>query len=412
MPIRESLGETLVKIGRAMGGGGLREVTIPRSEAAREGDNAYKEMWRLALPINAVFIAMFALALALLYAVCRAQKPDPRLWFLFLVAVAAHSAGSIVGFVYSTFGDEVERFSSFSTFFNGLLGGVVLTDLAKENSTIRALVRSIAASAGLAPGGGGIVVLIFVMFGVLGFFTTYINKKLFLNVLTARQDKALSDILKSREVLKKMELPVGDLGSPAPPLTREQAKAVRDIVTNPNAGKVAGAEAMKADAKAFRVAKKLGEAERILRAADQLYPDDPEIPLALADVLIASRRPLEALPFLMRLQKLPNPPPKAWKLLGYASMFHPSLRDDAEAATKKYLAREPDDVYAMVNLACVYGQRGTSDPANRAALIEVLERIGRHPQATRAREKIRNLTEDGGHFDAWASDADFIRLTR
>ena len=83
-------------------------------------------------------------------------------WYLLLLATAAVAAGSLCGFLYSTFGSESERFGDVFKVINGGIAGFAIGDLTKpETSWIVKALESLArpgragprARRGGAPGG-------------------------------------------------------------------------------------------------------------------------------------------------------------------------------------------------------------------------------------------------------------------
>lgn len=79
-----------------------------------------------------------------------------------------------------------------------------------------------------------------------------------------------------------------------------------------------------------------------------------------------------------------------YKLIGYVGLFIPGRLDEAEDASRKYLAIYPDDAGAKLNLACALGQRGPASPKRGDAIRLLREVIHNQPAA---RPFVMNLSK-------------------
>jgi Flp pilus assembly protein TadD len=121
------------------------------------------------------------------------------------------------------------------------------------------------------------------------------------------------------------------------------------------------------------------QAERILRKARSIAPEDRNLVFQLAKVLIARQQYEEAVAHLRYLTTFRSVRVTAYKLLGYACLFLPGGFEEAESATRKYLAIHPEDAGAKLNLACAIGQRGPQSPKRSEALNLLKEILEQYP---------------------------------
>jgi tetratricopeptide (TPR) repeat protein len=323
-------------------------------------------------------------------------------WLLLLVATASLGMGHLIGFLYGGTQDERERFSDVSTLVNGLLGGAAITDLAQANSNslILRAARSVALACGL-PSAGALLPIV-ATFGSLGFIHAYFHKRLLLNLLQKVQERIIDDLKGARNVVDGAEV-TGDPGQ-VPQVTPQVRIAAAAIAADPGAGKDDTLERLRADGKALFLAHEFERAVAALRKARSLAPNDHQVLMTLAQVLLADGREAAAREPLETLTSLPGAPAEAWKLLGYAYLFTGQL-DESEKATRKYLATNPKDGGALLNLACVHGQRGPDAPNAHEKLMPLLDELLALDKGWRAR--LRELTLGNEDFSKWVKDPEF-----
>ncbi len=174
----------------------LPTAAADNTPSVRQSDREAKERTTLAAFANAsmtVWLVAFGLVL-LGVSLSQTGRSQPVVWNIFLVAIGALAAGSLVGFLYSSFGDENERFKPFFNMFNGIVLGGAVTDMAKgANSLIRTYVWSLAKACGYADG-IAIISVVIIAFAVVGFFIMYYNRKLLLNPVTVVADRRVREL--------------------------------------------------------------------------------------------------------------------------------------------------------------------------------------------------------------------------
>jgi tetratricopeptide (TPR) repeat protein len=337
-----------------------------------------------------------------------------RILNLLMIGAAAFGLGMFAGFIFGAVGDEKQSFSGISSIINGAIGGFALGDLTKKDSFIKAVLHSLAQSCGL--GTVGLVASVLAFFGSTGFILMYTKKQYLLNPDLSRKQQMADQNEKVTLLTRSIKVSQTDIGA-VPQIekqTREKIEtALKDfentLQKDPELVDLFSIEILKSYAKAYYTIEAFGKAEAMLRRARNLVPDDTESLFYLSHVLITDSREVEAIPYLAFLAGTRNAPVLTWKLLGYACLFVPCRLDESERASGKYLCFCAEDAGALVNLACVYGQRGPADSANITKAVEYLKKaISLEPELRKLiKEK---LTEQGQDFSAWKDIKEFQDL--
>jgi hypothetical protein len=346
----------------------------------------------------------FLFAFATLALVCVGMG-NARAYLLLLVATASFGVGHIIGFLYGVTTDEKERFSDALTLFNGLLSGALLTDIARDGSWTLKAAHSLSLACGLS--GTGALLPVLATFAPLGFVHAYFHKRLLVNLLQKRQDAEIDQIDRSRKQVDEANIESDPGGRKPPTLTSSLKRAAEMVAASPTAGLGRNLEELRADGKALFLTRELDRAEEALLRALELAPEDPDSLYTLAQVLIDQAREGEAVPLLQRLVEIPGAPDGAWKLLGYALLFTDDL-EESQKATERYLKKHPEDLGALLNLACVFGQRGPENPGARERLLPLLDRLLKAEPRWMAR--VRALTRGNEDFSKWKGDPAFRRI--
>jgi tetratricopeptide (TPR) repeat protein len=323
-----------------------------------------------------VLVLLVGFTVLLLVVCCiNPHRDSARIWNLFLVAAGSLGAGSLLGFIYGTFGaDESARFGPVFNAVAAALGGATAIDLARNDSAVNRALQLLAIHCGLGDGAGALVAFVVIAFFAPGFMLFYICKALFLNLPIALINKRIAQRTLNRardEVLPKPDPAAGGVTTPTP--SPQVVKAARAVVKREGAGRVGTPEKIATDALAFAALGKNMNAERALRRALEQKPDDPRLSYELALLLLPedSDRQREAIPLLEDVVKAPDPPPQAWKLLGYACLWDREKLQRSVEATQKYLTLSPNEPGALLNLACAYAQlAGLGDEAARPGFWE------------------------------------------
>jgi len=395
----------------------LMEVgTEPFSPLRTSGKGSFGRMDGLLVAASIVSgLVMLVLVIMQGLEGARAGKDYTKILNLLMVGAGAFGLGTFAGFIFGAVGEEKQSFAGLATVLNGVIGGFALSDLTKNESLIKSALRSLALSCGLE--GVGLVSCVLAFFGSVGFMFMYMNKQYLLNPALSKKQQMAEQNQRLTLLTRSVKVSLAEIGSQPttePKILDSIKTSVKEFETaaqkDPDLVELLSVETLKSYSKAYYVTGELGKAESMLRRARTLSPDDPDTLFYLSHVLLtAKEREREAIPYLTFLQSMPNAPVLTWKLLGYACLFDSSRLDEAERASQKYLCFCPNDAGARLNLACVYGQRGMSNPVNVGAALSTLREAIQLDATVRAFVK-EKLTEPGKDFAGWKANGEFQNL--
>ena len=363
--------------------------------------------------IRLIGLAGVLILLLTIWALARSCAPEPcggQPINLLMIAAAAFAVGALVGYSLAAFGEEKQALGGISTAINSAIGGFAIADLTKADGVIRTVFGALARSTGMP--GVGLTASVVAFFATLGFVCMYFNKQYLLNPAAARILQFSKQDERALLVTKSINIGIAEMDAHediSPENVEKLTKAVtnfKEALEDPELFRSLSLDTIKSYSKAYYLLNDLNRAEEVLRKARALAPDDPDILFHLANVLIRTGRHEEAIAYLTFLEELPSHRVLTYKLLGFACLFVPGRLTESEVATKKYLAVNPMDVGAQLNLACVYGQRGPQDPANRDQAINLLLEVLRQDPSG-APQVIKPLLSGDGDFAAWAGVPDF-----
>lgn len=337
-------------------------------------------------------------------------------WGPLFIGLGAFYFGILLGFLYSNFGTDESPFSTLATAITTLLTGALAADLTKiHDSLIYHVLMVLARASGLPSGQAlGIVMMISIALGTIGFLLMYFNRRLILNVEMSVTSELMSRLSKSRQQVQKGEV---DPSPESNNVSPDALKAAQEIVSNPFAGKSNRPSELVADAKAFYAMNNFNRAREVAAKALTYRPNDPEAMLYEASSILGNdedmneKKAAEAAKILEQF-KPDSAPLIVNKLLGYCYLYlsNPStargkakLKRSVEL-TLSYLAAQKAkgqdrDQGAVLNLACAYAQLG-----DEAGLIPVLqELVSANPSISK---KLRSLPD----FAAWLNKPAFNKI--
>ena len=353
-------------------------------------------------------VGVVALA-ALIYSGQIAQSSS-QLGNLAMIAAGAFALGSLIGFILGATTEEKQTFSPMTGVLNGIIGGFTLADLGKKDSVIKAVFHSLAAACGLQ--GSGLVASVIAFFGSFGFICMYINKQYVINPAAGKIARMDQQSEKLRILTRNISISDLEMDQEIE-LDEDQLKKVKDALavfktfkSDSDLIESLSVDTLRSYAKGFLAAREYTEAEWVLRKARKVAPEDQDVMFYLASVLTMNEeRTLEAIPLLSYLYAQSSVRLPVFKSLGYALLFDPSRLDESEKITQKYRSIRPNDAGALLNLACVFGQRGAADPENPKKLQELLL------ECMRLRPKfafrIDDLRKPGDDFFGWDDVTEF-----
>jgi tetratricopeptide (TPR) repeat protein len=305
-----------------------------------------------------------------------------------------------------------------SDWLTKIIVGVGLVQLGNAPGHLRRIATPLATclgdNCGLAIAAGVIV-----FFSVAGFLAGSINARTLISSIFV---DAAADQQRQDEANRSALAPAGDIELDATsgeavfrvdPTAKAAAKEwlEREPDAHPSFDDLIG------DARAHVALGNPKEAIPKLEQALRLRPGNAVAMLLLAAALVDVDDHASAVDVLESLiRQAPGQAPlNVWKLLGYALLFHDPAAPDYRAALRrsidastKYLNVTPDDLGALLNRACAYGQLGPEEPGAAEPMLADLRRlIAATPEA---REHIRALTKPGLDFNQWIQNAEFQKL--
>lgn len=324
---------------------------------------------------------------------------------ILLLCVGGMAGGSWAGFLYSTFGEETDRFKGPFGLLNAAFGGAAIADISKgDESLIVGFIKSASEFCGFE-GNTAPVVFALIFYTFAGFMLTYYSRLLILNPAAQRQDNEMRELQRALRTVDASDLGMAGPGE-TPVLSSEEQEAVKLIVGSDLP--LETAEDYRAQGQAEYYNGNYQKARELFDKALSANPSDTKALVGVAQVYLAQDNPLNAIPFLERAAGTPNPPSYVWKLLGYAYLWDENRLEESERATQRYLEENRNDNAALLNLACVYGQRGPEDLENKQKCLNLLAKVFENDPEER--DTVRKLMKREGDFEEWASDEDFLRL--
>jgi tetratricopeptide (TPR) repeat protein len=370
------------------------------------------------------------------------------LWRFVLLAglgLAAFMVGCLVGFLFTSYGEEA---STVGKVRDWLIGGITGLTIAKAGA-IKGLLLTFAAGPG--PREFALTASAAIVYSVLGFLFMFFQRELILNVMLAQSRAERGKLEGSKEagqVIQRflVKLPASLLSGvnsidEITEVNAEEAKGLKDLLYSEDVDNFLkqAEEAANGGAVDWDVASKTAyiyyyrtyfekgdkqpsvdkAREWILRALN-MNPLHVDLPMKYADMLGASDEYEAAVAVLETLATRPEAPMAVKLYLGYFLLEVPSRLNDAIRYSQEYLNLFGDDQNAPFNIACAYAQmyceelrsaKKASDlgSTTRSKAIEYLtEGLKRDPDYA---ETVRTKwTEKGESFDCFSSDPDFQQL--
>ena len=372
----------------------------------------------------------------------------------FALCAASFGAGSILGFVFTIFGDEKEPFGKIRDAIIALASGITGVGLAKAND-VGALLGSVHIFATDRDQTSSFSILIVIAYVVVGFFFMYFFRKLALNPALAEAGSAMERLTVSSHVsmittnlpntLPASLLLGRDAIEDVEDLDQEEAERLRRDLFSEDVSRFL--EECESNARKFGVMQPESVAmaarlhyyrtyfekedtdqrnaqERVAvdwaHRALMLDPTNPDLQIKLADLLQMQGAYDEAASLVERLERDTNSPQYIQQWLGYFLLFIPGRERDAIRHSMNYHARFPDDSSALYNAACGYAQIYATEIREKkvAQFLESenrLESLKLLAQAIADDSELAKLarkhSEPTASFDALAKDVDFLDLT-
>jgi tetratricopeptide (TPR) repeat protein len=364
---------------------------------------------------------------------------------------AAFSIGSLIGFVFTIFGDEVEPLGKIRDAMIALASGVAGVSLAKI-AQIKSTIGSIPLITGTPERSSWFAVLFVTMYFVAGFYFMYLMRKLVLNPALAKSGKELVRIQgRAGSIATELsaKIPpsfllrrdyIGEVvetgGAEVEKLRSElYADSINEFlkvcetdiqegiaVSQDNINKAATLHYYRTYFEKDNDAREQQQEKAIVWINRALLCDplDPSLQIKLADLLAGLDRYDEAVAIFERLERDDDSPQFVQQWLGYFLLFMEDRELDAIKHSTEYHNRFPSESAGLFNAACGYAQIYTiecrakgldalPESENRRQGLEALKRAILIDQENKT--TAMGHSEPGDSFDFLARDEEFKRLT-
>jgi tetratricopeptide (TPR) repeat protein len=375
------------------------------------------------------------------------------------LAVATFSAsfagGSVIGFVFTIFGEELEPFGKIRDAMIALASGLAGVTIANLR-LLKGLIGGIQLFSDRSDRSSWFAVLFVATYFVGGFYFMYLMRKLVVNpalaksriemeriqlsgkasIVAAEVEKTLRpSLLLGRDYIGEDVL--GDGGKQADELRSElYSSAVEQFLASCDDDVAAGSPiSPDSVAKAavlhyyriYLVKDKEARARQEDKAIEWITravlrdPLDPALQIKLADIYGMQERYDEAVSILNRLERDESSPQYVQQWLGYFLLFVDGRERDAIRHSLAFHDRFPSEADGLFNAACGYAQlyglevrdgigKEFSASENRTMSLRLLEQAIRIDSANRA--TARKHSEIGSSFESLSEDEEFLRITK
>ncbi|MGH8248824.1 MAG: tetratricopeptide repeat protein [Gammaproteobacteria bacterium] len=343
-------------------------------------------------------------------------------------SLAALAVGTIIGFLFSSYGEEQASVGKIRDWLVGGITGIAIAEAMERGQMVKTILDKFVPRP-QGPEDFGLVTSMVIVYSALGFFLMFFNRELILNLWLAESRARRS---KLEEAARAASAKLAEVSAEQPvtdPVTVSTEKGkglgkdpdVREFIHLAEKALQKGAQLRSDESRKLGIAYyydgQYDKAIPYLQQAHSLAPGDADIALKLATAFGEMGRQREAVSHLEELGKSPNAPAVVFKLLGYYLLWapewgEPKRLDDAVEHSRKYLSLQPDDGGAAFNQACGYSQLYglTNDREMRKnALASLLRAISLHPVW---KERARELTGDDADFASLRNDDEFKVITK
>lgn len=403
---------------------------------------------------SGVFFGISAASLGLTVWWCRSLGSNDieRFSTALLLCASSFLVGSLFGFIFTIFGDEVEplgkiRDAALIAVTSGAAG--IGLARAQDLGHLAGSIHILGAEHDQNP---QFVILLTLTYFIVGFYFMYLLRKLVLNQELAKS-KAAMDRLAQNTAVSTIAMRISSELSPDLLLGRqyiddddvEGKESLKDSLFSANVNEflkgceddiksgsaISGATlAMAARLQYYRIYfDKEGTAARAEQQQKALAwisralvcdPFDQDLQIKLADVFGLEARYDKAVSIMERLERNENAPQYVQQWLGYYLLFIEGREGDAITQSLQYHERFRTESSGLFNAACGYAQlykleiaklgpEGGYDSGNRTKSLDLLS------QAILIEPSLKKLakehSDEGDSFDCLKSDTRFIALT-
>jgi tetratricopeptide (TPR) repeat protein len=398
-------------------------------------------------------ISTAAAVLTVVWCLVLGAKDAERISLALVTCFSAFLLGSLVGFVFTIFGDEVEPLGKIRDAMIALASGIAGISIAKIGN-LRALIGSIQLFGTASDKSSWFTVLFVISYFVAGFYFMYLLRKLVLNPALAKSRIELERIEVSGKISSiaieiEQTLPqslllgreyiseeVEDRGESTEELRSKLfSDAVKRFLDSCQRDLSSGASISPENVKRAAVLHyyrsyfetndtdrdaQQGLALEWINRALLLDPLDILLQIKLADLFGMQDRYDEAISIFERLERDEDSPQYVQQWLGYFLLFEDGREEEAIRHSVEFHERFPNSGSSLFNASCGYAQLYTKElhqahvealPAseNRKESLHLLEQSVRIEPDLRA--AARRHSEPYDSFESLVSDIDFLRIT-
>jgi tetratricopeptide (TPR) repeat protein len=361
------------------------------------------------------------------------------------LAVASFMLGTLLGFLFTSYGEEAGTVGKIRDWLVGGITGVTIVKAAAIKGVL------IAFASGPGPNEYALVMAIAVSYSTFGFFYMFLQRELILNLLLAESRAArgrLEGTLEASIVVQRLlvNVPASILSGSedidvVETLNKSEAETLRNQLYGEDVGRflIEAENAIKcgrADWQTIALAANLYcyrtyfETDSDARAQEArmaacwidrallINPEHVDLTVKKAAILGELKDSQGTVAILEMLNRKPEAPYFVRQWLGYYLLEFPDRLDDAIRYSESYHALIPDETDSLFNLAAAYGRKycasmrtGTqqADPGDRAAALKYLEQAIRDQPSFAPTVKDK-WTRTDGCFACLAKDSDFIAI--
>jgi tetratricopeptide (TPR) repeat protein len=398
-------------------------------------------------------ISAFAAVVSVFWCLVLGAWNAERVSLIIATVSASFAIGSLIGFVFSIFGDEIEPFGKLRDAFIALASGIAGLSIAKVNE-IGSKIGEINLFGHDSQQGEWFSALFVATYTICGFYFMYLLRKLILNPALAE----------ARVVLDRIQTS-GRIGKVAIDLAKKLPQRVllgRQVIPEDEDEWDEEEKTLRSELTSEVVESFLSGCEKVIMNGSEMSPDDIskaailyyyrsyfeedessrkkkiqqaidwislvlnrdplnlEFQIKLADIYGLQDRYDEAVSIFERLERDDNSPQYVQQWLGYFLLFIDGREKDAIKHSLSFHDRFPDESSGLFNAACGYAQlyerelraegiAENADSENRKQSLKILEwAIRIDPEC---REAARKHSEPDSSFAALENDGDFLRLT-
>ncbi|HEV7674693.1 MAG TPA: tetratricopeptide repeat protein [Candidatus Angelobacter sp.] len=410
-------------------------------------DTRYGNNPSFSLPSNIYWLMLFVLSV--FWWIIAGGSDQPKSILLAAVSLAAFMIGTMAGFLFTSFGDELATFGKIRDWVIAGITGATVAELAEQGGVVRTILLKFVPTQ--RPGEFGLVISMAVVYFSLGFFFMFLQRELLLNVLLAksraergRLDGTVQAGLAIQKILQKLppSLLTG-IDSVDAVLEPKEAEELRtllecdDVTLFLNQAEQALKDGHSLDWDtvskvayiyyykvycASETEKKdfLQYANQWIQRALILNPMHVDLLIKYADLEMIGEDYATAVAMLEQLAARDDSPGYVKQWLGYALLQIPERLTDSIKYSQEFLHQFPDTSASMFNIALAYAKlycreirvakvASKLDSENRLkALAHLEEALEKDPDY---REHVqKNYSSKGGSFECMDLDPDYRKL--